>query len=165
MIALLACACKSDKGNADAARSQQRETGAGTAPGHTHGQEQHAPKQTEQKTYTSSSTSYTGEQKDGKKDGPWVVLGEDGQKIMEHHYKDGKKHGSWKNWGEDGKMSSEYHYKDGQRDGSWTEWYDNGQKCEEGHYKNGKKDGLWIMWSRDGQKLGETRYKADKVIR
>jgi antitoxin component YwqK of YwqJK toxin-antitoxin module len=74
-------------------------------------------------------------------------------------FKDGKREGLWTFMHNNGRKRSEGIYKDGKKDGLWTSWHVNGPKQSEGIYKDGKKDGLWTSWQSDGLRTPSTRYE------
>ncbi len=48
----------------------------------------------------------------GKKEGLWVTLDAEGNKISETNYVGGKRNGPFKNWNKDGQITVEGSYKD-----------------------------------------------------
>jgi len=51
--------------------------------------------------------------KDDKRDGPYTLWHENGQKRIESHYKNGEQDGLWTWWDEDGNKTVEIQFKDG----------------------------------------------------
>jgi antitoxin component YwqK of YwqJK toxin-antitoxin module len=100
--------------------------------------------------------------KDGKKDGLWKGLYENGQLMYEGNYKDDEKNGLEKWWSEDGQLRKETNYEDGLPDGLWKAWYENGQLEFESNFKDGKRDGLAKWWYENGQLRWEYNYEDGK---
>ena len=127
-----------------------------------------------------------GSLKDGKEDGLWTWVYENGQKAKETTFKDGKEVGLETGWfkegqkrhellyKEDGQLILTQFYKNGQKrqeerykdhitpdgpDGKVTRWYENGQKQMEGIVKEGDPIGFWTYWYENGQKQMEGTFK------
>src|ERR1700744_519977 len=95
----------------------------------------------------------------GLKEGKWIFLYENGNKLYEGEYKNGVKEGKWIMWYENGNKYNEGEYKNGKEEGKWITWYKsettfggNGNKQNEGAYKNGLFEGKWIIWHENGNK-------------
>jgi antitoxin component YwqK of YwqJK toxin-antitoxin module len=98
------------------------------------------------------------------KDGPIVIFGPGGLKMMEGGYKDGKQDGEWRMYYESGAKKSIDHYQDGVQTGDHISWYEDGQIDAMGKYKDGQQDGVWKRWAPDGVKNWEQTYKDGKKI-
>ena len=121
--------------------------------------------------------------KNGKPDGLWIELYENGQKMAERNHKDGKLMSavSWKPNGEkclhtnvkggngvcveyrpDGTEKSRSNFRGGEEVSLW--WHANGQKAAEGNFKDGKKYGLWIYYNENGTEKSRQTYKDGERV-
>jgi antitoxin component YwqK of YwqJK toxin-antitoxin module len=98
------------------------------------------------------------------KEGPIVIFGPGGLKMMEGNYTNGKQDGEWRMYYESGAKKSVDHYKDGVQTGDHVSWYEDGQIDAKGQYKDGQQDGVWKRWAPDGVKNWEETYKDGKKI-
>ena len=81
-------------------------------------------------------------QKDGKKDGPYLKLGDYKQNSSSGLFVEGKRQGTWRWWYEDGKqLKSQVEWKDDAPDGTAFGWYKLGTKKSESQWSAGKKHG------------------------
>ena len=88
-----------------------------------------------------SGTVVEGPYVDGKQHGRWVIRYANGD-VAEGPAVDGKRHGQWVERGADGDVS-EGPYVDGKRHGQWvTRWANGGGS--EGPYVDGKRHGQWV---------------------
>jgi hypothetical protein len=99
------------------------------------------------------------------KDGPFVLFGENGGKIIEGGYRDGLQEGDWTMWYANGQRSAIDHYHDGLQDGLHISWYANGQKAIEGEYRAGKREGVWTSWDPSGLTSKRQVYRNDRAVR
>lgn len=98
------------------------------------------------------------------KDGPFILFGEGGGKLIEGGYRSGTQEGIWTMWYPNGQRSAIDHYHDGVQDGLHTSWYANGQKAIEGMYRAGKREGVWTQWDPSGFSTKRQTYKNDRVV-
>ena len=94
-----------------------------------------------------SSSESTGELRDGKRHGQWVIRSDRGS-VHEGPYRDGERHGRWVFRWFDGAVW-EGSYKDGERHGRWVFRYADGN-VEEGSYVDDKVHGRWVFRYADG---------------
>ena len=104
---------------------------------------------------------------DGKpvKDGPFIVYGDNGRKMIQGTYRDGVQEGEWTMWYQSGQQSAVDHYHDGQQNGLHVSWFANGQKALKGNYRDGKREGAWTRWDPSGLTSKQQIYKDDRVVK
>ena len=118
-----------------------------------------------------------GNLKNGKFDGKWTTLYENGQKKVEGKFKDDKRDGKWTHWEWNGLISKEANYKDGNGILTIYEYHDNGLISKEANYKDHvglffgsylseiyKKHGKETLWYKNGQIKSEKNYKDGECI-
>ena len=99
--------------------------------------------------------------------GLWTEWSENGQKEQEGTYKNGRKDGVWTYLDNDGSKYVGKVEREDDEDGTFLGWYfgDAERKVESYvTYKDGKKDGLRILWHENGQKKNEGTYKDGRKI-
>ena len=101
-------------------------------------------------------------QKNGNKNGDWILYYSDGSKQAEGKYKDGKKIGYWKHYYENGNIESEGGYSSsGKQDGLWKEYFESGILSEEINYYDGLYDGHFKAFNDSGEIIIQGKYKED----
>lgn len=80
---------------------------------------------------------------------------EDGDKTNLNQFKDGKKEGLWREVHQNGQLKSEGNYTSGLKEGLHKDWEDNGILMQEGIYKKGKANGLMKWYHEKGHLAGE----------
>lgn len=117
----------------------------------------------------------------GKKNGKWIFVSENGQ-ITQGSFQDGLKSGSWKTWSRDkqllvkeeflnealhgprytyfekGKAASEAFYAFGNKQGKEVLYHLNGQKAKEVFFLDDMLHGAFKEWNREGKLLSEGQY-------
>jgi len=99
--------------------------------------------------------------------GLWTEWSENGQKEQEGTYKNGRKDGVWTYLDNDGSKYVGKVEREDDEDGTFLGWYfgDAERKVESYvTYKDGKEDGLKTYWHENGQKYSEGIYKVGNVI-
>ncbi|MGL6113623.1 toxin-antitoxin system YwqK family antitoxin [Cetobacterium sp. SF1] len=101
--------------------------------------------------------------KDGKRDGEWYGIYNDGIVAYVGFYNNGVLHGEYNAYYNDGKIKERGRYSEnGKKIGEWIEYYNNGGISKLTHYsENGDKD--IILYRNDGKVL-ETRKESDDKI-
>ena len=103
--------------------------------------------------YSSGKPNYSGEYKNGKKNGKWLYWFERNGKLREEAtYVMGFKHGHWIQYTENGFTDSEGKYRRGKQTGTWKYYYETGGTQREQHFKNGHLTGKSTIWQ-PNQKL------------
>lgn len=97
------------------------------------------------------------------KDGPFIVYGASGDKMIQGTYRNGVQEGEWTFWYENGARASIDHYVNGVQIGVHTSWYANGQKAIEGEYQRGKREGVWTQWDPGGLTSHKMVYRGGKL--
>jgi antitoxin component YwqK of YwqJK toxin-antitoxin module len=72
--------------------------------------------------------------------------------------KDGKKNGPWKCYYEDGKLQTEGAYLNDLKQGAWKLYHSNGKLAGEGSYEMDHEKGKWKFYDEAGQLLMEQDY-------
>ena len=83
---------------------------------------------------------------EGKRQGKYISMYDNGKKRFEFSYKDDKLEGAYREWHANGQKFRECIYKNGKLEGAYLEWHDNGQKCKECYYKNNELEGKYTAW-------------------
>jgi ligand-binding sensor domain-containing protein len=136
-----------------------------------------------------AQTTLYNQYENGKKDGFWQTVFNNGQLKSTGNYKAGQKEGLHRRWGTNGILESEGYYrkdkanglmkwfhegghlagsgdmKEGIREGPWKicDIEPNGF-CIGAHFKNGLRDGLWKINHDSGKLWKEQTWKEDKVV-
>lgn len=76
--------------------------------------------------YASGNIMEKGTFSQGKKDGKWIRLNENGSTSAIAFYSLGKKTGTWLVYDNQGHKRFEMNYQDGEKSGTWTSWDENG---------------------------------------
>ena len=99
------------------------------------------------------------------KDGPFIVYGSSGDRMIQGTYRNGVQEGEWTLWYENGARASIDHYANGLQSGLHTSWYANSQKAIEGEYQRGKREGVWTQWDPSGLTSHKMVYRGGKLQR
>lgn len=101
-------------------------------------------------------------QKNGKKDGKWILYYDSGKILGVGEFKNGKKIGYWKFYFENGLVESEGNYtQNGKQDGIWKEYFSHGGLSEEVNYYEGLYDGKFTAYDDSGLVVVEGNFKED----
>lgn len=95
----------------------------------------------------------SGEYKDGKETGEWLLWGSTGHLTRKMHLQEGKLDGVVQDWYESGRPDALTTFQNGVRNGPICEWHENGQVKQVGQYKAGKKVARWQTWNAQGELL------------
>lgn len=110
-------------------------------------------------------TEYTID-KEGDKQGEYIVKKQTGEVISQSHYVNGLLHGSHKTWYLNGKLECECNCFRNRIEGEYKSWYENGQMMEHSLYVDGLKDGMSKQWDINGELKHNRLYiKGDCPIR
>lgn len=101
-------------------------------------------------------------EKNGNKNGKWILYYDSGKKLAEGNYKNGKKVGTWIYFHENGLKESEGIYSDnGKQDGLWKEYFSNGNLLEEVNFYEGLYDGEFKAYNDSGKIIVQGNFKED----
>lgn len=107
----------------------------------------------------------TGECRNGKAEGKWLIIHDHGGTAVEAFFHEGKPVGIWRFWHYKGRKVVEEVYQDGKRHGPYTRWSQyHGGVLVSGSYKEGQQDGKWIYWNDEGKPEKEERWESGKRI-
>ncbi|MBK7964026.1 MAG: hypothetical protein IPK10_01015 [Bacteroidetes bacterium] len=84
---------------------------------------------------------------------------EDGKLAETKNYVNGKREGLYQQLSENGKVIFEMHYKADKEHGQVKIYYANGNLRETGVYKNGRKEGPWLEYDTDSKVMKKEVYK------
>ena len=103
----------------------------------------------------------------GKKEGVYKSMYENGNIEIKCNYKNGKKEGVWEKWFKNGTLKYQGGYKNGQKEGTLKSWFSNGNLSFINTYKNGKKHGLCKNYSKTGSGLilCDKNYENGKMVK
>lgn len=87
---------------------------------------------------------------DGKKEGSYKKINNNGVTIITGNYHENKKNGKWKKFYENGNLKTVGSYKDGIKIGEWKNFYENGNLENYGFYNNDEQNGKWTYYYRNG---------------
>lgn len=96
--------------------------------------------------YEENEVFYEAHFKDGKNDGDFVLLNDQGQKILEGSWGEGRPNGKVTTWYSSGQKKQEASFLNGQPHGVWKSWYDDGSLMEQREYSQGQEVGAWKTW-------------------
>ena len=110
--------------------------------------------------------TYSGEFKNGKREGAWVWENKNGQLNTKGNYKNGKEEGTWVTYYDSGKLSDKGVYKSGKKEGTWIRNWNKIQLMSKGGYENSIPEGAWVWYKQDGTVWKEYTgiYKNGKKI-
>ncbi|MBU0489210.1 MAG: toxin-antitoxin system YwqK family antitoxin [Bacteroidetes bacterium] len=100
--------------------------------------------------------------KNGKKNGPSIVLDQRGSIVQEAEYRYDGYHGAYKEY-VNGKVAKLITYKYGVQNGEFKMYYTNGKLQEESTYKDGVKDGASRWFTQEGNIVAEYHYKDGQL--
>ncbi len=96
--------------------------------------------------------------KQGKKQGDWKFLYDDGKIRSEGKFVNGKKSGVWKFYYKSGNIEQKGAYKNGKPQGLWIWYYDNGNIRRKGKFDKGKEIGKFFELTEEGDTLSVGKY-------
>jgi antitoxin component YwqK of YwqJK toxin-antitoxin module len=94
----------------------------------------------------------------GKKDGEWTTLYDNGVLHQKRFYVQGKRDGLTETYLENGWIIKKGYHKEGKKDGLWRDYNDNRTKSQVRRYVNGKKHGVCKTWYDNGILSTMTHY-------
>jgi len=83
---------------------------------------------------------------------------EDGNIFWTGNFKNGERDGLWRSWYKNKNVWSEGNYIEGKRDGVWKCIYPNGRIHIKGYYKNDIKTGAWPTYDANGNIIKVEKY-------
>ena len=92
-------------------------------------------------------------------DGPQVITTKDGSR-MEGNQRNGKRDGPWASYFANGGIRSRITYVDGVEQGPTEVYHDNGMLYYTGQYADGKTTGEWVFFDPGGNELKRVQYDS-----
>lgn len=108
--------------------------------------------------YETGQLQISGNYKQNKLDGPYILYHPNGKKKEEQYFKNGIQVGVHKIWDTQGTLITNARYSNGKLDGRFTEYWSNGTVKTEGEFSNGLYDGFWLYYDYSGTVVGEARF-------
>ncbi len=113
-------------------------------------------------TFAQSSGGTNLTDKQGKKQGKWIMYNNHNTKFSEGTYKDGYRDGDFTYYFPNGNTKAIVHYLNKGKDATYKSFDENGTVIVEGFYKNEKRDSLWNFYNPSGEKIAVEHYKLGK---
>ena len=105
------------------------------------------------KLYNEYGFCFVGTFKNGKKEGAFNVISEDGKLMKENYYKNDRLHGICKFYFDSGELKLVANFKNNEANGAGKGYYKNGNVSFEGRYRNGEYYGKGKQYGRDKKLL------------
>lgn len=100
---------------------------------------------------------------DGKREGVWVWLFDNGNLLQKGEYKNGLEQGPWIGYYRNGQLWYKEERKNGLMDGVQTMYTENGNIILEGKYKSSLREGIWKKYFENGQLKEKLNYINGKL--
>ncbi len=107
---------------------------------------------------------YSGELKDGKKEGIWKLYNESGEIQFQVTYTSGAPGGEFTEYYSNGNKKCMGSMKGVFPVGIMIEWWENGVKKSEGSFLDGAKTGIWKNWDENGTSIKEVTFVKGREV-